>query len=348
MNCKKSPDVKKKQYKIGSAVTTCYFNSKFSTLSKLANKRSTVLITDEHVFQSNRQKFNGWNVIVLRAGEEYKIQTTADAIITQLLKMGADRSTLLVGVGGGVVTDLTGYVASIYMRGLSFGFIPTTLLGMVDASIGGKNGVNQLHYKNMIGAIRQPAFLLFDTSFLQTLPAMEWQNGFAEMIKHAICFDRSLFAKLKRHSLYFYQQELLELDALIQRNVQLKMKIVQKDEFEKNQRRLLNFGHTIGHALELKYELSHGQAISLGMVVAAKISAQYFTSTLVDPLRMLLTQYGLPTEANINWKKVLPTLRKDKKKKGSSLNYILIERIGKAVSRTITFKELDQLIKEIN
>lgn len=348
MNCKKSPDVEKKRYKIGSAVTTCFFNCKFSALSKLANKRSTVLITDENVYRLHRPTFKGWNVIVLRAGEEYKIQATADAIISQLIEMGADRSTLLVGVGGGVISDLTGYVASVYMRGLTVGFVPTTLLAMVDASVGGKNGVNQLPYKNLIGAVRQPAFLLFDSSFLNTLPICEWQNGFAEIIKHAICFDRLLFATLEKHDIHFYQHHVKAVDALIRRNVRLKMNVVQQDELEKKQRKLLNFGHTIGHALELKYELSHGQAISLGMVFAAKVSGHYFSNTLVGPLRALLEQYGLPVEASINWKVVLPLLIKDKKKKGSRLNYILIERIGKAVQRELSFKELGQLLKIIN
>lgn len=336
------------KYKIGGVFSTCYFNEKFGMLAKIADKRSTVLITDETVYHFHQKKFNGWNVIVLRAGEDYKVQATADAIIDNLIKMGADRGTLLVGVGGGMITDITGYVATIYMRGLSFGFVPTTLLAMVDASIGGKNGVNYLQYKNMIGTTRQPAFIIFDSSFLQTLPANEWQNGFAEIIKHAICFDRPLFASLEKHSLLYYQQNKSALHFLIKRNAQLKMKIIQKDEFEKNQRRLLNFGHTIGHALELKYELSHGQAISLGMVIAAAISDHYFSGSIKKRLSGLLEQYGLPTAADINWTKVLPLLRKDKKKKGARLNYILIKQVGKAIQREFSFKELDQQIKMIN
>ena len=130
------------QFKFPSAVTDVYFDHRFSSLKKIVDQSSTVLITDEHVHDAHQKLFKGWNTIVLKPGEEYKVQETVDAVIEQLISMQADRKTTLVGVGGGVITDITGYVASIYMRGLSFGFVPTSILGMVDASIGGKNGVD--------------------------------------------------------------------------------------------------------------------------------------------------------------------------------------------------------------
>ncbi len=139
------------------------------------------------------QRFKGWNTIVLKPGEEYKVQATVDAVIEELIDMEADRKTTLVGVGGGVVTDITGYVASVYMRGISFGFIPTSVLALVDASIGGKNGIDVGVYKNMVGVIRQPAFLLYDMVFLKSLPQTEWENGFAEIIKHACIKDAAMF-----------------------------------------------------------------------------------------------------------------------------------------------------------
>ena len=186
--------------------------------------------------------------------------------------MEADRKTVLIGVGGGVVTDMTGYVASVYMRGIGFGFIPTSLLAMVDASIGGKNGIDVGVYKNMVGVIRQPSFLFFDTSLLQTLPDKEWKNGFAEIIKHASIKDATMFKQLEQNDVTFYRKKENQLAALVQRNALLKTKVVQQDEFEKGDRKLLNFGHTLGHALENQYELSHGQAISIGMAYASSLS----------------------------------------------------------------------------
>lgn len=326
------------------SATTFYFNTPFSFLSKLVDRRSAVLLTDEHLYKFHQAKFTGWNVIVLKAGEQYKIQATADAILEKLLEMGADRSTMLIGVGGGVVTDLTGYVAAVYMRGLSFGFVPTTLLALVDASVGGKNGVNHGALKNMVGTIRQPAFLLVDYSFLRTLPLAEWQNGFAEIIKHALCFDHTLFQQLEKTTLDHFQKNKGALDALVQRNIALKMKVVGLDEKENGQRKLLNFGHTIGHALEMKYELSHGQAISLGMIVAAKISTLVLSFKHFDRLQLLLQAYGLPTQASVNWKKLIAVIRMDKKKKGDRLNYILVSQIGHALQKEMAFKKLEQLL----
>src|SRR5829696_1736456 len=154
--------------------TSFYFDANFSHLKKLVPQKTTVLITDEHVFAAHQKALKAWNTIVLQAGEEYKVQATVDTVIRQLIEMHADRTWTLVGVGGGVVTDITGYIASVFLRGISFGFVPTTILGMVDAAIGGKNGVDVGLYKNMIGTINQPQFLLYDVSLLKTLPDNEW------------------------------------------------------------------------------------------------------------------------------------------------------------------------------
>src|SRR6185436_3555966 len=170
-------------YLVSSKKVTCYFDADFSCLEKLVSKQSTVLVTDEHVLFRHAKKFEGWKTISIRPGEEYKQQTTADYLIKQLIKLKADRETFIIGIGGGVVTDIAGYVASIYMRGVKFGFIPTTILAMVDASLGGKNGIDVGLHKNLVGTINQPEFLLYDYSFLSTLPADQWVNGFAEVIK---------------------------------------------------------------------------------------------------------------------------------------------------------------------
>jgi 3-dehydroquinate synthase len=309
-------------------------------IREVVDSAKTIFVTDENVFAAQEKQFKNKNVIVVKAGEEQKNQSTVDSIIRQLIEREADRKTVLVGVGGGVVTDITGYVASIYMRGLAFGFVPTSLLAMVDASIGGKNGIDVGVYKNMVGVIRQPSFLLFDPSLLQTLPDHEWRNGFAEIIKHASIKDAVMFRELEQNDLAHYQKKKKDLAALIRRNALLKTKVVQQDEFEKGDRKLLNFGHTLGHALENQYDFSHGQAISIGMAYASGLSQKFAGFRNVDRVVELLNQYGLPTFAEFDKDKVINVLKMDKKKTKNSIHFILLEKIGKAFIREISIKEL--------
>src|SRR5689334_8783269 len=264
--------MKKLTYKFSNSSTDYYLAHGISHLKEFVDQHNAVIITDENVFSNHRKRFKNWRVIVLQPGEEQKTQATVDSIIAQLIMMEADRKTTLIGVGGGVITDITGYAASIYMRGIKFGFIPTTLLSMVDASIGGKNGVDVGIYKNLVGIIRQPSFILHDLVFLNSLPQSEWINGFAEIIKHACIKDAAMFNELESNTLKKYQGRKTLVCELIQRNAVLKTKVVQLDEFENGDRKLLNFGHTLGHALENQYEMSHGQAISIGMTYASVIS----------------------------------------------------------------------------
>ncbi|HVS95422.1 MAG TPA: 3-dehydroquinate synthase [Puia sp.] len=339
--------MKKKQYQFSGGATNYYFDADFGYLGKLVNKDNTVLITDEHVFEKQQRKFGGWNTIVIHAGEEFKVQATVDSIIAQLIEMGADRQTTLVGVGGGVVTDVTGYVAAIFMRGLSFGFAPASVLAMVDASIGGKNGIDVGVYKNMVGTIRQPAFLLYDFGLLKSLPREEWVNGFAEIIKHAAIRDAALFRELEKNKLANYQKDKTALARLISRNAAIKSAVVEKDEFEKGDRRLLNFGHTLGHAIENLYELSHGQAVAIGMVAACMISEELANFRETDRVIALLKRYGLPTLAEFDTKEVLNIMRKDKKKLGETMNYVLLKKVGLGVVQPVAVSELEKLLQSV-
>jgi 3-dehydroquinate synthase len=331
-------------YKFSSSSTDFYFDGSFSLLRKITDQKNTILITDDNVFKAHQNKFGNWNTVVLKPGEEYKIQQTVDSVIDQLIEMQADRKTTLIGVGGGVITDITGYVASVYMRGIKFGFVPTTILAMVDASIGGKNGIDVGVYKNMVGTIRQPSFILHDYSFLTSLPDNEWQNGFAEIIKHACIKDAAMFKELEVSSIQTYQKKKLLLATLVKRNAELKIKVVQKDEFEQRDRKLLNFGHTLGHALENQYELSHGQAISIGMTYAAEISAQLGKFKEAARLTAVLEKYGLPTYASFNKKKVFDVLKMDKKREKKEINYILLEKLGKGIIKPIPISKLEKII----
>ena len=335
------------QYKFSGKTTTYYFDAEFAYLEKLVNKQQAVILTDEHVFQGHQKKLKGWKTIVIPAGEAYKTQATVNSVIEQLIGMGADRKTFLIGIGGGVVTDIAGYVAAIYMRGIPCGFLPASILAMVDASIGGKNGIDVGVYKNLIGTIRQPDFLLYDYSLLKTLPDAEWINGFAEIIKHAAIRDAALFRELEKNKLTTYRRDKAALAKLIRRNVVIKSNVVEKDEFEQGDRRMLNFGHTLGHAIENLLQLPHGHAISIGMVAASLISEEFTNFKDTDRVIGTLKKYELPTQASYDSREVMNVLKMDKKKVKDSMNYVLLNKIGQAVVKVIPIAELEKLLQSI-
>lgn len=330
-----------------SSSTDFYFASGISHLKEIADVKNAVFITDENIFNAHTKRFKGYNTIVLKPGEEYKVQATVDSIIEQLIALEANRKTILIGVGGGVITDITGYVASIFMRGIKFGFIPTSLLGLVDASIGGKNGIDVGVYKNMVGIIRQPSFILHDLNFLTSLPESEWQNGFAEIIKHACIKDAAMFKELEANDLKKYQKKKNFIAELIKHNALIKTKVVQHDEHESGERRLLNFGHTLGHALENQYELSHGQAVAIGMVYACKISEQITGFKETNRVASVIEKYGLPTYAEFDKQKAFDVLKMDKKRERKEMNYILLEKIGKGVVKSISLDKLKLILTNL-
>ncbi|MET0393511.1 MAG: 3-dehydroquinate synthase [Chitinophagaceae bacterium] len=336
--------MKKVNYSFSGSSVDYYFAWGMSHLKEIVDTKNAVIITDENVYGHHQKRFKGWDTIVLKAGEEYKVQSTVDAVIEQLIGLEADRKTTLVGVGGGVVTDLTGYIASVYMRGIPFGFIPTSILAMVDASIGGKNGIDVGVYKNMVGVIRQPGFILHDMAFLNTLPQAEWENGFAEIIKHACIKDAPLFAELEASSFAGYRRRKKSICDLVQRNALIKTKVVQQDEFEQGDRKLLNFGHTLGHALETQYELSHGQAISIGMTYACHLSARLGRFKDTERVVRLLEQYNLPTYASFDQQKVFDVMKMDKKRERKEMNYVLLEKIGKGIVKPVPIDQLENMI----
>ena len=337
----------KKTFSFSSADVTYYINADFAYLEKLVSKEQAVIVTDENIFSKHQKKFKGWKTILIKAGEQFKIQVTADNIIQQLIDAGADRKTTLIGVGGGVITDITGYVAGVFMRGIKCGFVPTSVLAMVDAAIGGKNGIDVGLYKNMVGLIRQPAFLLYDFSLLKSLPKEEWVNGFAEVIKHACIKDAPMFTLLEQNKLSFFQKDFTALAKLIQRNALIKTKVVISDEFEKGERKLLNFGHTLGHAIENLYHIPHGHAVSIGMGVACKFSETITGFKGTDRVVNVLKQYGLPPQFDFDKAETFRILKSDKKKDNQSINYILLNKIGKASIVSLPFTEIETLINQL-
>ncbi len=341
--------MKQEKFKFSSRLVKCYFDADFSYLEKLVERTKVIIITDENLAHHYANKFMDYKTIVVKAGEEYKQQATVDHVINELIKRNADRESILIGVGGGVITDITGYAASVYMRGIKFAFVPTSILAMVDACIGGKSGVDVGLYKNLVGVINHPEFLLYEYSFLKTLPQEEWINGFAEIIKHACIKDKQMFSFLEKETLERFQNYPKVIAKLIKQNVEIKYSIVSKDENETGDRKLLNFGHTIGHAVENIYKLSHGNAVSIGMAAACKISGDIksFSSKEKERVLTLLKKYHLPVDLNFDKEKVWKVLLMDKKKSGDKMNFILLNKIGDAFVKPIPLAHLKNLFNQV-
>lgn len=335
------------EYSGGSV--TMYNDAGFGDIKQLHDINKTLIFTDELIFSLHEKKFSGYTVIKTAGGEPNKTQAEVDRIILQMLELNIDKSWLLVGAGGGVVTDIAGYVASIYKRGIKLGLAPTTILGMTDAAIGGKNGVNVGMYKNMVGTTYRPQFILYDQSFLDTLPREEFINGFAEIIKHACIKDAAMFEELQNHDINYYIENKDAAAALVERNIAVKTGIVISDEYETGERFLLNFGHTFGHAIENLYSLPHGRAVSIGMVIAAKISESLagFNPASTKKLAQLLQQYGLPVSYPFDIDKVTGLLTRDKKRQGDLINFVLLRDIGDAMVQQLSFEKLRSISEKI-
>lgn len=296
---------------------------KIARLEGLIGGRRVVVITDENVERQWGGVFEGRDCIVLAAGEESKTFAVMERIIAQLIELRADRQTLIVGIGGGVVCDIAGFAASIFMRGVPFGLVPTTLLAQVDAALGGKNGVNVGGYKNMAGTFGQAEFVLCDTAFLATLPQREVLSGLAEVVKTAIVGDPELFEILERGSWDWIE--------VVRRAAAVKMGIVSRDRHESGERRVLNLGHTLGHAIEKVTDerVPHGFAVAVGMAHAANMAVERGLLAPSDASRIvaLLKKLGLPTtlaEVDVEDTPALHNaMRADKKARGGYIIYAL-------------------------
>jgi 3-dehydroquinate synthase len=274
------------------------------------------------------------DIIDFPAGEASKDIKTSLRIVDQLMSMGADRQSALVALGGGVVGDITGFVASIYMRGIPHVQVPTTLLAQVDSSIGGKTGIDLSTGKNIIGTFYQPKGVFIDLAFLKTLEPQELKNGLAEVVKYGIIDDTELFSILETRAKDITNQNVDLLREIVTRSCRIKKGVVEIDEQEKGLRRILNFGHTIGHAIETEsgYTIPHGDAISMGMVAATILSErmQYLAAEDRKRIIALIRAIGLPDRipANLSPDGIFAHMKGDKKKAGDTLNIVLLKRIG--------------------
>jgi 3-dehydroquinate synthase len=286
-------------------------------------------------------------------GEQYKTLDWANSIYTALLINGFDRKSALVALGGGVIGDLTGFAAATYMRGIPFIQIPTTLLAMVDSSVGGKTGVNHPMGKNMIGAFYQPVKVLMDLSALKTLPQEELLAGLAEVIKYGVIADEVLFEYLVANRERILALEPDALEHIIRRSCEIKADVVSRDEREGGVRAILNFGHTVGHAVENaeNYTMRHGYAIAIGMVYASRLAHRTGLCDVSVPERVeqLLKSYGLPVNLSSLSRKpsvtgLMDTMKIDKKAEGGKVKFILPKKIGEVV---ITKEWEDGALREV-
>jgi 3-dehydroquinate synthase len=309
-----------------------FVGEKIGNMDKYIDVSNTIIVSDKNVIRYYKKRFPDCPVIEIEDGESIKTVATVEHIWKKLLELGADRSTFLLGIGGGIVCDITGFAASTYMRGISFGFVSTTLLSQTDASTGGKNGINLNGYKNMIGAFDQPEFVICDTTMLKTLPKAELYNGFAEVIKHAAIASKSQFIFLEKHRNDILDKNPEALEDMIFNSVSIKAKIVQADEFETGERKKLNFGHTIAHGLQKISNIPHGEAVAIGMVFAADMSRKrgLLYESEFRRLNRLVYNYNLPTSIKCNKEKLIDAVAKDKKQHSGTIDFVMLNSLGKS------------------
>jgi 3-dehydroquinate synthase len=315
-------------------------------IDKYLPRADVIVITDQDVYRKYGQVMPTNKVIRIGTGEKIKNLDTVAYILKELIRMEADRTIFILGIGGGIVCDIAGFVASIYLRGVRFGFVSTTLLSQVDAGVGGKNGVNFEGYKNMMGTFNQPDFIICDPALLETLPEKQIRNGCAEIVKHAVIADKRLFAYLEAHYKEILKLKRDVIEKIVYESVMIKSGVVNLDEKEKGERRRLNFGHTIGHAIEKVTGLTHGEAISVGMCAAARISEKRGILSGKDRTRLerILGNMKLPTRISADMKTIFKAMTKDKKREGDSIHFVLLNGIGDAIIEKIPIKELEGLL----
>lgn len=312
-----------------------------------APPEKTIVVTDENIARLHAPLLADFRKIVVPAGEDSKNPEILCHVAAECLRLGADRQTLLLGVGGGMISDLTGFAAAVFMRGIPCAFAPTTVLAMVDAAWGGKNGVNLRETKNILGTIRQPVFVMHLPQTLATLPETEWANGFAEIIKYGCIAEPEILDFLEGTDLSFFRKNAPEMASLVARCVAIKSRFVQADEHETGVRRYLNFGHTLGHAIERQYALSHGAAVGLGMLFAARLSAQRcgLPPETEQRIEQLLERYHLPTHQQLDVDKTLALMQGDKKRQAGQVQYVLLSALGEALPMPLSFKDLKSALQ---
>lgn len=318
-------------------------------LEATIGQRRALVVTDAGVAAALPELLDGWDVVVLEQGEAHKSLAAVAQIADAALELGLTRRDVIVGIGGGLVCDVAALAADLWMRGCGLVLVPTTLLAQVDAAIGGKTAVNYGHIKNLLGSFRPADTVIIDAALLKTLPHALLVEGMAELIKHAIIADGALFVELEQQLTPACSPT--EIAPFLARATSIKAELVQADPTERGPRMLLNFGHTLGHAIEESTGLRHGRSVALGMVAAARLSAHRGLCSAEDVARIvaLLSRIGLPTslaaaalasDAAPERETLLARMRHDKK----GANIVLLQQLGKAVVVPATAADLEELV----
>ena len=333
----------------GSKKSEILIGEKLENVNNYLPDKNVVIVTDVNVDKIYGGRFPDFPKIVIGTGEKVKTFATVEKIVGELINLGIDRHGFLLGIGGGIVCDITGFAASVFMRGIDFGFVSTTLLSQVDASVGGKNGVNYDSYKNIIGNFNQPSFVICDTDMLKTLPGKEIKCGMGEIVKHALIKDSTMFDYIENN----YRQALnLDKDVirhLVYTSVKIKSEVVNMDEREKGERKKLNFGHTLAHAIEKHSGISHGEAVAAGIAFASEVSAKkgFISNNDVDRIKNLLTKLNLPVKVYISKEKLTEAISKDKNKNNDNIDFVFLKNIGEAIVEPIPVDELKNWILKL-
>lgn len=309
---------------------------------KMIPEKGAVIITDDTVKSLYGNRFPHVPVFSLKPGEENKKLDVIEYLAEQLLDAGIDRSGFILAIGGGVVCDIAGFLAAIYMRGIRCGYVSSTLLSQVDASTGGKNGVNLGGVKNMLGTFRQPEFVVCDPEMLHTLPDEDYLSGLAELIKTAVIGDRALFEIIEGRFDDIMLRDSGLLTHLVASSVRFKGLVVSQDEKETGYRRILNFGHTFGHAVEMQKAVKHGFAVASGMEIATDWSFErgYINLEEKERINELLKRFKLIDNRNMTDNEMEKLVVHDKKKTGTSIHFVFIQSIGKAIIEKVPVSEV--------
>lgn len=334
----------------GNSISRILIGEKIENIrSYIPQGKKIIVITDANIIKHYKEKLGNFDIIEIGEGEINKSLQTIDYIMGRFVELEADRSTFVVGIGGGIISDITGFAASIYMRGLRFGFVTTSLLSQVDASVGGKNGVNYKGFKNMIGVFNQPEFVICDIEMLVSLNREEYLGGYGEIIKHGAIKDASLFSYLEENYQKALQNDYDVIHRCVRDSVIIKSRVVEEDEKEKGERRKLNFGHTFGHAIEKLTGMQHGKAVAIGMNLAAQVSVKkgLLNASEAERLKKLTENLQLPVSTQIDKSQLFSAMKKDKKREGDGLHLVLLEKIGVAVVVNVSYKELEEIIHDL-
>ena len=345
--------MKKIDINLGSRISSVYIGETIRHIEKYAPPSNTVIITDTNLDFHYSEYFAPYRKIVISTGEGIKNLATVEKIALELVELGADRNTFILGVGGGIVSDIAGFAASVYMRGLKFGFVSTSLLSQVDASVGGKNGVNLQGLKNMLGLFNQPEFVICDHEMLSTLPDHEFINGIAELAKTACLDKEGLFEYVSGSRDKILARDNDAIHESVLRCVKFKASVVEEDEKESGIRRILNLGHTVGHGIEKVTGMDHGYAIAAGMGFICDLSSKMglMSENEGREIKSLLEYFSLPSglkgiirDDDIDG--LIRAIAGDKKKEGSSINFVLLRGAGNPLIKGIPLNEIENLIRE--